>query len=116
MGDWTGRLSAGEQEAFRKWTVHQEKVVLPAMEESGAVVSVAPSGKPDAKFCVELGMALMLGKPVILVVDKRAAPVPPRLRQVADVIVEVDLASTDPAVIEADSQKMRAAMDSVLKE
>lgn len=110
MADWTDALTRAEQREFQAWARHQAEEVLPAMEDSAVVMSIAPMGKPDSKFCVELGFALMLGKPVILLVDKRAAPIPGKLRQVADEIVEVDLASDDPAVAAADRERVGAAL------
>lgn len=91
MADWTDALSAAERQEFW-WARHQAKEVLPAMEDS----------------------AMVMGKPVILLVDKRAAPIPDKLRQVADEIVEVDLASDDPAVSARDRATVQAAMARVL--
>lgn len=110
MASWEDKLSAAERASLREWAGYQEGTVLPAMEEAAVVISVAPSGKPDAKFCVELGFMIMLGKPVILVVDKSAAPVPAKLRQVADEVIEVDLVSKDPAQAAKARELVRAAM------
>lgn len=87
---WHEDLTDAERAEFRKWADHQESVVRPAMEGSAYVMSIAPR-KPDAKFCVELGMALMLGKPLILIVTPGAV-VPDRLRAVADAVIETDMA------------------------
>lgn len=114
MTDWTDALTEAEQREFREWARHQAGEVLPAMEDSAMVMSIAPTGKPDPKFCVELGFALMLGKPLILLADKRAAPIPDKLRQVADEIVEVDLSSDDPAVAARDRATVQAAMARVM--
>ncbi len=110
MTDWADKLSSAEKAEFWGWIAHQEGVVLPALEDSRVVMSIAPSGKPDAKFCVELGFALMLGKPLILLVDRDAAPVPDKLRRVADEVVEVSMRSKDPAVMAADGASIKAAM------
>jgi hypothetical protein len=44
----------------------------------------------DVKFAVELGLAIMLDKPILAVVQP-GTEVPGRLRQVADAIIVTDL-------------------------
>lgn len=90
MPDWTDAMSKDERDAWEDWLRYQQGTVLPAMRDSKVILSIAPLGKPDAKFCVETGMALMLDKPIILLVD-RGAHVPPKLRLVADEIIEADI-------------------------
>lgn len=107
MAGWEDRLAAEDAAEFREWLAHQEDVVAPAMAESRVILSIAPTGKPDAKFCVETGLALMMDKPIILLVD-RGAHVPAKLRLVADEVIEVNL--SDPRDAAAASKKVAAAM------
>lgn len=75
-----------------------QKVVMeglvPQMAGSAVAVCITPEGDPadaiDAKFCVELGVMIMLDKPIIAVVQPGTG-VSEKLRKVADEIVEVDI-------------------------
>jgi len=60
------------------------------IDSSAFVMSLVPSDEVDIKFAVELGLSIMLDKP-LLVVAHRGRDVPDRLRRVADEVVEVDL-------------------------
>lgn len=105
--DWLGKLSEAEHAEWRRWADHQEGVVFPAMKDSRVILSIAPPGKPDAKFCAETGMALLLGKPIILIVGRGMA-IPGKLRLVADEVIEVNL--DDPADAAEAGKKVAAAM------
>ena len=82
-----------EDPAAKQWIRDVEQHMTPKMESSGSVVSMVPRGKTDVKFAVELGMAIMLDKPIIALVQP-GTHVPARLLRVADEIIEADL-STD---------------------
>lgn len=66
----------------------QEKLV-PMIKNSGMVVSFVPN-KVDVKFAVELGISIMLDKPIIAVVAQ-GAKIPEKLARVVDRFVELDL-------------------------
>ncbi len=87
MSDWTGRLTPAERRDWDSMVLHTRKELLPKLTGSAFVLSIAP-GTPDAKYCIELGMSIMLDKP-ILVVAPAGHPVPARLRRVADEVVEL---------------------------
>lgn len=75
-------------------TYHRENTVK-AMAESAYVMSLVPDAdKVDVKFAVELGLAIMLDKPLLAVVQP-GVNIPDRLRQVADAIIVVDLDTED---------------------
>lgn len=79
MSDW---------DDFIRW--HRENTVQ-QMEKSAYVMSLVPDAKDvDVKFAVELGLAIMLDKPILAIVQPGNL-VPDRLRQVADAIVVADL-------------------------
>lgn len=77
-----------------------QKVVMeglvPKLMDSTVAVCLTPSEENfvDAKFCVELGVMIMLDKPIIAIVAP-GAEVPEKLRKVADEIVEADLETAE---------------------
>ena len=74
---------------FREWAEEVERDLVPKIAGSAATVSLVPNGPTDVKFAIELGMSIMLDKPIILILDPGQA-IPAALRRVADEIVEVD--------------------------
>jgi hypothetical protein len=92
MTDWLGRLTPGERREWDAFTARARAETIQAMDRSAMVMTLVPSsGELDVKFCVELGMAIMLDKPIVAVADS-LADVPTRLRLVADdVIICADL-------------------------
>jgi len=74
-----------------EFAAYQRTHTVKAMESSAYVMSVIPApGKVDVKFAVELGMAIMLDKPIIAMVQP-GTPIPPRLRKVVDAVIVADL-------------------------
>ena len=63
--------------------------LVPAMKSSRVVVCLVPRTETDAKFAVELGVAIMLDKPIIAIVYP-GTQVPAKLIQVADCLLEVN--------------------------
>lgn len=67
--------------------------LVPRVAGSHVCVSIVPTDQKnfvDAKFCVELGVMIMLDKPILAIVDP-SVPVPEKLRLVADEIVFADI-------------------------
>ena len=65
--------------------------VLPMVTDSNVCISLCPDdGKVDIKFAVELGMMIMLDKPIIAVV-RPDTKIPDKLRAVADKVVVTDI-------------------------
>lgn len=93
----------------REWVTDVLTNMVPKMVDSAVVMSLLPrNGLPDVKFCVELGYALMLEKPLILI-GRPDVPIPARLLAVADeVIIAEDI--TDPSV----SRKLSEAVKRVI--
>ncbi|GJJ23718.1 hypothetical protein [Mycolicibacterium mageritense] len=81
--------------------------LIPKLRDSAASISLVPRGVTDVKFAVELGLSIMLDKPIIAVVPP-GARVPAKLVAVADVIVEGDL--DDPTM----ANRLNAAIAGVL--
>jgi hypothetical protein len=81
--------------------VHDD--LVPKLTDSALSVTIY-SGRVDVKLAVELGAAILLDKPIVLVVQS-GVKVPDRLVRAADKILEADL--DDPA---ATSAKIQAAI------
>jgi hypothetical protein len=65
-----------------------ERDMFPKMQKS-AMSLVIGSDRPDAKLALEVGAAVLFGKPLLLM-RPRGKVMPPRLLQIADEIVEYD--------------------------
>ena len=87
--DWINKLTGAEREEWDAWVRDIDNNLFPKMESSAFVMSLLPDGKPDAKFCVELGMAIMLEKPIVTVASPGAV-VPRKLMQISDEIIVGD--------------------------
>jgi hypothetical protein len=89
-GDWLDELSPEERAEWDRFVEHARRTTVEGMARSAFVMSIVPSGEVDIKFAVELGLAIMLDKPILAVVMPGAA-VPGRLRRVADELVVADI-------------------------
>lgn len=88
---WDEDLNEEEREAWDRFVNHHREQTLVAMTDSAVMVSIVPDPKDvDIKFSVELGMAIMLDKPIIAVVPPGVI-VPNKLRRVADQVVICDI-------------------------
>ena len=97
-----------KDKAFYQFEKRIRKELVPMIERSGMTISMVPTGETDVKFAVELGLSIMLDKPIIALVLP-GATVPPKLRQIADEVVVADLLG-DPE----DAQRViNEAMDRV---
>lgn len=79
----------------REWdrfVSHVREELVPKIFSSSIYLSITPESpeKVDVKFAVELGLAVMLDKPIIAMV-RPGAVVSDNLRRVARRIVEVDV-------------------------
>lgn len=87
----------------KTWARHVRRELVPKLEASAVSLTIY-TGKMDVKLAVELGAAVLLDKPIILMVEP-GTKVPDRLVRVADKIIEADL--HDPAKASA---KIQAAL------
>lgn len=77
--------------AWREFVANVRRDTLEKMTDSACVISIMPSPDDvDIKFAVELGLGIMLDKPLLLLVQP-GATIPDRLGRVADEIVEADV-------------------------
>jgi hypothetical protein len=100
--DWT------EGWDYESWAEHIRSELIPMIGDSTFTMSLVPSGGGygDIKFAVELGVSIMLDKPIIALVMP-GVKVPDHLVRVADRIVEIDFNEPD---------KTAKAVGAVLKE
>ena len=92
--DFDKELSAEDRAEWDDFVRHVRENTVKAMEQSAYVMSLVPEGEPDIKFAVELGLAIMLDKPIIALVMP-GTTIPPGLRKVAGAIIEADLDTED---------------------
>lgn len=76
---------------FKRFAKHFRENVLPNMKTSAYVITIAPEGgDADVKIAVEIGFAILLDKPLI-VLKAKGRPVAERLLRIADHVVEGDM-------------------------
>jgi len=88
MPDWT------DNPDWQNYVRRVKRELVPKIDASAYVMSLVPEGEPDVKFAVELGLSIMMDKPIIAVVT-RGVKVPDHLVRVADEIVEGDLSTEE---------------------
>lgn len=98
-----------ETPEMRAWAQSALDDLVPKMLNASVIVSLVPAGPSDIKFAVETGMALMLDKPIILMVGP-GSRVPAKLALVADAIMEYgDM--RDPSMKERVMAEVEAVME-----
>lgn len=75
---------------WRRFAKNVRRDLIPKMRDSAIVMSLVPGGEPDVKYALELGMSIMLDKPIIAVFSP-GTKLPEHLVRVADELVEADL-------------------------
>lgn len=104
MPDWLDELTPSERGDWDAFVDRTRRGTLEAMSSSAFVCSLVPDADDvDIKFALELGLAIMLDKP-ILAVAMPGARLPDHLHRVADRIVYADVD------IEAGREKVAAAI------
>jgi len=106
-GDWLDELTPDERAEWERFVDHVRRSTLQGIDKSAFVISLVPRGETDIKFAVELGLSIMLDKPILAVVMP-GAEVPDKLRLVADRIIRADVD------LEAGRQQVAAAMRDLL--
>ena len=88
-GDWIDGLTPKERVDWDNFVVRARAEAVHLIDESALVMSLVPdAGQVDIKFAVELGLAIMLDKPVVAVAFP-GREVPPGLRRVAHAVIEL---------------------------
>jgi hypothetical protein len=83
------RAKLTDDEQFAEFVREIRKSLVPKITSSAYVMSLLPVGDVDVKFAVELGLSIMLDKPIILMV-RPGSYVPAKLRQIAVAEIEMD--------------------------
>lgn len=88
MSNWEESLTDQERAEWQAIVRHAREDTIKQMDASAFVMTLVPE-EPDIKFMLELGMAIMLDKPIIALATPQSK-VPDRLRMIADQVIEVD--------------------------
>lgn len=100
MSDWDETLTPKQKKAWRQFVKHTREDTAKKMASSAFVMSLVPD-EVDIKFAVELGLAIMLDKPLMFVLGP-GTHIPEHLRRVADKIVVADIDTEEgQAIIQA---------------
>lgn len=102
--DWRLRHDA----EFKAYEAHVHEALVPKLERSAISLSVVPH-KTDVKYAIELGLSIMLDKPIIAIV-RPDIDMPEKLRKVADRIVEGDINTPEG------KRELAEAMDELFEE
>ncbi len=96
---------------FDAYADHVRNKVVPKMKESSFFISITPSNpeEVDVKFAMELGLAIMLDKPIIACISP-GTKVPEKLARVVEKFVELDLGS------EHGKQRLQDAITELMEE
>lgn len=106
------QLDSWEEPSMKAWLRDVRVNLIPKMLNADTIVSLVPGGEGDLKYAVELGLSIMMDKPIIAVaIDNRT--VPAKLLKVADYVVYL---TSEEFGTKAGQDKIHAAMESVLGE
>lgn len=86
---WDEELEGEDREQWDRFVAYQREHVLAAIAGSAAMMSFVPE-EVDIKVALELGMAIYLNKPII-VLSPPGRPIPEKLVRVADRVVSGDI-------------------------
>lgn len=120
MTDWTEDLSPEEATRWEAFVRHTRETTVKAATRSAIVASIVPSANElneilrgeeiDVKFAVDLGLAILLDKPIVAV-SLSGRPIPPGLRRIAHEVVEL----TGDFDTEARQAELAARLDAFAK-
>lgn len=97
-------------ELDKDWVKHVKEEMIPAIDDSAYIMSLVPNADDvDVKFAVELGLSIMLDKPIVAIVQP-GTPVPKKLLTVADHIITADLSS------DSDRARLVDQLEAILKD
>jgi hypothetical protein len=74
---------------FLEYAQHVLDDLVPKLKSTTVTLSLVPKGPADVKYAIELGLSIMMDKPIIALVAP-GTKVPGKLAKVADDIVEFD--------------------------
>ena len=107
------RKSAFESDdGYKRWADDMRARLIPKMRDSAHVLMIAPKigEKFDIDFALQIGSCILLEKPLILLVDP-SRTIPPKLRAIADRIIEANLDDVTMDAPEIQRQLRQAMAD-----
>lgn len=86
------RDSPYKSDEFLYWADTMRARLIPKMRDSASVLMIAPDMNTsfDIEFALQIGASILLEKPLILLVHQ-GRNIPPKLRAIADRIIETNL-------------------------
>lgn len=110
--DWRDELNDEQRAEWDAFVEHFRRETIHQIDASAAFLSLIPDRDNwDVNFCVQLGTAILLDKPLLAIVMP-GAHVPEKMRLVADEIVEADVDTEDgKAAIAAAVGRMKDRID-----
>lgn len=91
MSDWEQRMTKKQRKAWRQFVQHTREDTVKKMDDSAFVMTlIAGEQSVDIKLAVEIGLAVLMDKPLMVVIHPDA-PMNEHLRRVADRIVVCDI-------------------------
>jgi hypothetical protein len=83
-----------EDPEWNAYVTHVRSSLIPMLEDSAMTISLAPDDPKgtDIKFAIELGLSIMLDKPIIVII-RDAGELPPMLKKIAYAVIRGDLDS-----------------------
>ncbi len=85
--DDTDPLDPFQSVEWERYAAHARATLIPMLRESAIGVVLTSSGDPDVKQALEIGMMILMDKPLLLIVDPGQV-VPPKLLKLADAILQ----------------------------
>ena len=106
----TGKKDWADSKEFRRFAQDWIKRVLPNMKDSAMVMTIAPNGgEADVKMAVEIGFAILLDKPLIVVAPP-GRHMAERLLRIADHVI------TEDVTTEAGRKQIEVALKAVMNQ
>lgn len=105
MSDWESELSDDDREVWEEFVQSVRRDAMEKIDSSAFVLQLVPKGEPDIKFAVELGLAILMDKPIAAVIAPDAQP-PGKLLRVVDVVIKADVDTEEGRELIADAIQM----------
>lgn len=96
------------EEFYRRLAAGAQADLIPKMRQSFMSITLL-DGTVDCKLALEIGVALLLDKPLLIVAIGKNVQVSPRLRQIADLVIEGE--TFDDAI----KAKMQAEVERLMR-
>lgn len=90
--------SERQDESWQAYVSHVQSTLVPMISEASMSLLITPqvASETDVKFAIELGLSIMMNKPILAFVHPDM-DIPPKLEQFADKVIRVDIADPGAA-------------------